>query len=540
MKVSEKIRTAIEHETATLVIFRANERVEIQTPAGIEHGSGKLTENEILQFLMQAGGSRYVEDLSEEDVQWKTKTEAGPVTVFVNNRSGILEARIQFPPRQADTLESEKTSKMADELAPSSRRKTDRPTGPHSMPPTPAMPRVAHSLTPRNPLGQSPLVVDSGFATSPQAVTVPPPTPSADRLPWFGDSLPPATSLAHEGLILRARELKASDLHIIADRSPAYRIAGELLSKGEPIDAKTVAGIVASILPPRLQKRFEAEGSADFAFVHPKLGRARNNVSKQSTGMKICFRIIEPEVPTLASLGLPPAIAEATHHHQGLIVVTGPSGHGKTSTLAAIVDIINRETTHHVITVEDPIEFLHPRKKALLSQREVGTHTKTFAAALKGSLREDPEVIVVGELRDTETVRMAVAASETGHLVIGTMNTPSAAKTIDRIIDLFPPADQGQVRMTLAGGLRLIVSQRLVPAIDGGLAVAAELLPGNVPLWSLIRDGKTFQIPSLQQRGKGLGIIRLDDSLGELVKQKRITREVAMRTSDTFASSGAA
>ena len=148
-------------------------------------------------------------------------------------------------------------------------------------------------------------------------------------------------------------------------------------------------------------------------------------------------------------------------------MVTGPTGHGKTSTLAAIVDIINRETTHHVITVEDPVEYVHPRKKAMMSQREVGTHTRSFAAALKASLREDPDVIVVGELRDTETVRMALAASETGHLVLGTMNTPSAAKTIDRLIDLFPPADQQQVRMTLAGGLHLIVSQRLLPATDG-------------------------------------------------------------------------
>ncbi len=197
------------------------------------------------------------------------------------------------------------------------------------------------------------------------------------------------------------------------------------------------------------------------------------------------------------------------------------------------MDIINRETTHHVITVEDPIEYLHPRKKALMSQREVGSHTKTFAAALKASLREDPDVIVVGELRDTETVRMALAASETGHLVLGTMNTPSAAKTIDRLIDLFPPADQGQVRMTLAGGLRLIVAQKLLPATDGGMVAAAEVLPGSIPLWSLIRDNRTFQIPSLQQRGKALGIIRLDDSLTELVRTKKTTMDHAKAVAES-------
>jgi twitching motility protein PilT len=252
------------------------------------------------------------------------------------------------------------------------------------------------------------------------------------------------------------------------------------------------------------------------------------NISRQRTGPKICVRLIPNAVPTLESLGLPAQIENATHHHQGLILVTGPTGHGKTSTLAAIVDIINTHTTHHVITVEDPVEYVHPRKRAMMSQREVGTHTRTFASALKASLREDPDVIVVGELRDTETVRMALSASETGHLVLGTMNTQSAAKTIDRLIDLFPPGDQAQVRLALAGGLRLIVSQRLLPNADRtGQVAAAELLPGSISLWSLIRDNKTFQIPSLQQRGKGIGIIRFDDSLVELVKSGRTSLEIA-------------
>jgi len=201
--------------------------------------------------------------------------------------------------------------------------------------------------------------------------------------------------------------------------------------------------------------------------------------------------------------------------------------------MAAIVDIINAGTTHHVITVEDPVEYVHPRKRAMISQREVGTHTRSFQSALKASLREDPDVIVVGELRDTETVRMALAASETGHLVLGTMNTPSAAKTIDRLVDLFPPADQPQVRMALAGGLHLIVSQRLLPAANGtGMVAAVELLPGSVALWSLIRDNKTYQIPSLQQRGKAFGIVRLDDSLAEVVRSGRVTRAAALAVAE--------
>jgi twitching motility protein PilT len=311
------------------------------------------------------------------------------------------------------------------------------------------------------------------------------------------------------------------------------RIGGELLPRGEPIGEATVEEMMSPIVPARLRTVLDETGSCDFALDRGAHGRFRVNVSRQRTGLKGCFRFVPPLVPTLASLALPPEIERATQHHQGLVVITGPTGHGKTSTLAALVDIINRGTTHHVITVEDPVEYLHHRKKAMISQREVGTHTASFASALKASLREDPDVIVVGELRDTETVRMALAASETGHLVLGTMNTPSAAKTIDRLVDLFPPDDQQQVRMTLAGGLHLIVSQRLLPTADGSaMAAAVELLPGSIALWSLIRDNKTFQIPSLQQRGKGFGIVRLDESLGDLVRARKVTQAAALAVAE--------
>jgi twitching motility protein PilT len=329
-------------------------------------------------------------------------------------------------------------------------------------------------------------------------------------------------------LLSVARGAGASDIHVVADRAALVRVGGDLQSRDEPLGAAAVEAALIEVVPARLWPALQEHGSCDFAFDRQGVGRFRVNVSRQRSGYKACFRCIGSEVPTLASLGLPPEIERATHHHQGLVLVTGPTGHGKTSTLAAIVDIINRNTTHHVITVEDPVEYVHPRKKAMISQREVGSQTRSFASALKASLREDPDVIVVGELRDTETVRMALAASETGHLVIGTMNTPSAAKTIDRMIDLFPPADQPQVRMTLAGGLHLIVGQRLVPGADGrGMVVAVELLTGSIALWNLIRDAKTYQIPSLQQRGKGVGIVRLDESLGELVRAGRISRDHA-------------
>jgi twitching motility protein PilT len=343
-----------------------------------------------------------------------------------------------------------------------------------------------------------------------------------------------ASSDNFEDLVASARKLAASDLHIIALRPPMFRIAGELIPKGGALSAERVERMVLPLVPQRLLPTLERDGSADFALQHPSAGRFRVNASRHRTGLKACLRVIPPEIPTLESLGLPESLAQATHHHQGLIVVTGPSGHGKTSTLAALVNLINSTTGNHLITVEDPIEFVHPRKRAVMSQREVGTHTKTFQSALKASLREDPDVIVVGELRDTETVRMALSASETGHLVLATMNTPGAARTIDRLIDLFPPADQGQVRMTLSVGLRMIVSQRLVPNKErSGVVAAAELLPGSVSLGNLIREEKTYQIPSLQQRGKSMGIIRLDDSLAQLVHAGKTSLQIAQEFAES-------
>jgi twitching motility protein PilT len=324
-------------------------------------------------------------------------------------------------------------------------------------------------------------------------------------------------------LFEEARRSSASDLHLVAGRPPLFRVGGQLSPRGDVLVAEALERMIRPLIPPRLAAIFAREGSCDFAVEDAERGRFRVNVSRQYTGLKVCLRLVPRELPTLRALGLPNELARATSHRQGLIVFTGPTGHGKTTTLTAVVNQLNETTTHHIITVEDPVEHIHPKKKALISQREVGTHTPTFASALRAALREDPDVIVVGELRDVETVRMALAASETGHLVLGTMNTPSAAKTIERLIDLFPPADQPQVRLTLASGLRLIVGQRLVPNHDRSRVHAAiELLPGSTPLSGIIRDSKTFQIPSLQQRGKPFGIIRLDDSLADLVTTGRV------------------
>ncbi|MFL5346842.1 MAG: PilT/PilU family type 4a pilus ATPase [Hyalangium sp.] len=348
----------------------------------------------------------------------------------------------------------------------------------------------------------------------------------------YRPSLPPRTRPDFwrdlPSLLEEARRIGASDLHIVSGRPALFRVAGELKPDGEPLPPKKVEQMVLSQVPARLRGVFDRDGSCDFALQSEAHGRFRVNVCRQRTGLKGSFRAIARELPSLESLGLPLDIALATRNPHGLILVTGPAGHGKTSTLAALVDILNRETKRHILTVEDPVEHVHLRKRALVSQREVGTHTRSFASALRSALREDADVIVVGDLRDPDTVRLALNAAETGRLVLGTMNTPTAAKTLARLTELFPPSEQAQVRLTLASHLRLIVSQRLVPMANGlGLVAAAEVLPGSVALGHLIRENALSRLSSLQQRGKGLSAVRLDESLADLVRSGKTTLELA-------------
>ncbi|RYE92218.1 MAG: PilT/PilU family type 4a pilus ATPase, partial [Myxococcales bacterium] len=337
------------------------------------------------------------------------------------------------------------------------------------------------------------------------------------------------TDMAFLSLVRQARERKASDMHLSAGQPPLFRTAGELLRVGEVLDQAALERMLMPLLNAPQQEQLRERGYVDFAIDLEAAGRLRVNISTQRTGLKGSFRLIMHPTPTLDELGLPKEIARVTTYHQGLVVIAGPNGHGKTTTMAAIVDLINASRPHHILTVEEPVEFIHARKQAVISQREVGSHTRSFAAALKASLREDPDVIVIGELRDRETVEIALTAAETGHLVMVTMSTPSAAKTIDRIIDFFPPDEQPQVRASLAGALKFIVAQRLVPAASGeGFVAAVELLTGVPPLWALIRDNKLFQLPSLQQRGRAYGMIRFDDSLAELARTSKITPETAL------------
>jgi twitching motility protein PilT len=349
--------------------------------------------------------------------------------------------------------------------------------------------------------------------------------------PLIRSSEPMSRSLS--GLLKTARGQGASDVHVMSERPPQVRIAGQLHPRGAAISHAEAQGMLLPLLDERGTAALAQAGYTDLALDLPGAGRMRLNVSRQKTGIKGCFRLVAAEPPSLAQLGLPEELSKITLHHQGLVIISGPSGHGKTTTMAALVNLFNETRPVHIITVEDPVEVIHPVKRAIVSQREIGRHTASAHTALKAALREDPDVIAIGELRDRETVEMALSASETGHLVLATMSTPSGARTIDRLIDMFPPDDQAQVRATLAGGLKMIISQRLLPNIDGTRMVAAsELITGNIPLWSLIRENKLYQLPSLLQRGRAYGMIRIDDSLNALLRRGDVTEAVAKSFAD--------
>jgi twitching motility protein PilT len=495
--------------------------------------------DDILAMLMTLGGSRYIEDLGATPKKWTARVAGfGSVSVTALQRGDEIEARLSVLQREGKSAPKEqpKTEPTREAKKDEPKKEEPRIDAPridvaHVRPPPqadgPDSKETKQLARPEvKAISEPPVSRKSGQSMKPKArrSTSTMPKPSLSRVPKVtaSDARDGETKL--DALLATARASNASDLHLLAERPALLRVAGELVPHGAVLPRANVDAMLMPRIPARLLPRFLAEGSVDFSYESAAHGRFRINVGRHLAGLKASVRLIARELPTVEALKLPPGIAAATSNHQGLVLFTGPTGHGKTTTLTAIVDLLNRTRSQHIICVEDPIEHLHPKKKAFISQREVGTHTQSFAAALKGSLRQDPDVIVVGELRDLDTVRIAVAASETGHLVLGTMSTPSAAKTIDRLIDLFPPADQQQIRLTLAASLRLIVSQRLVPSPDRKHVHAAiELLPSSAPLAALIRDNKTFQIPSVQQRGKALGIVRLDESLAELCVRKQVS-----------------
>jgi twitching motility protein PilT len=330
-------------------------------------------------------------------------------------------------------------------------------------------------------------------------------------------------------LLVGARNQNASDLHLSVGRPPLIRLAADLVTvKGEPFTAEDTSSMLREILTEDQWGRLAAEQQLDFCYFIPSAGRYRGNVFVDHRGLNAVFRVIPEKPPTIIDVGLPSRLAEIADYHQGLVVVCGPSGSGKSTTLAALVNLINETRHDHVITLEDPVEFVHPFKNCLINQREVGSHTKSFARALRAALREDPDVIVIGDLRDNESVSLALTAAETGHIVLGTLNSTTAARAIDRLISSFPFDEQPQVRASLSESLKFVIAQRLIPAVGQRRRVACfEVLKGTMSVASMIRDEKTFQIPSAMQMGKSAGMQTFDDALSKLLSLERITPEEA-------------
>lgn len=323
-------------------------------------------------------------------------------------------------------------------------------------------------------------------------------------------------------------ENKASDLHISAGESPMIRVDGQMRRINVPtLDHKSVLSLLYDIMNDKQRKNFEEHLETDFSFEIPKLARFRVNVFNQARGAGGVFRTIPEAILTLDDLGLPPIIREICEYPQGLVLVTGPTGSGKSTSLAAMIDYINSKANSHIITIEDPIEFVHKNQRCLINQREVNRDTHSFSAALRSALREDPDIILVGELRDLETIRLALTAAETGHLVFATLHTSSATKTINRIIDVFPGEEKDMVRTMLSESLRAVIAQTLLPRIESGRVGAYELMICNAAIKNLIREDKIAQMYSSIQTGQSLGMQTLDQHLKDLVRMKTITTQTA-------------
>ncbi|GMU63841.1 MAG: twitching motility protein PilT [Acidobacteriota bacterium] len=343
-----------------------------------------------------------------------------------------------------------------------------------------------------------------------------------------------ATEADLEAIVTIALEHGASDLHVATGERLLLRRDGELAFAGEaPLGARQVERLVAAALDAGQRELLAQDGQVDFAWTLGERARFRGNAYRHQFGLGLVLRTIPLEVPTLADLALPSALAKLTNHHQGLVLITGPAGCGKSSTMAALLRLVNEERRDHIITVEDPIEFVHQPLRCVVNQRQVGRDTGSFARALKAALREDPDVIAIGELRDLETISLALTAAETGHLVLATLHTGSAIRTVDRVVGSFPPNQQSQIRTMLSESLRAVVSQRLVRRADGrGRVPALELLLGSRAVANLIRESKTFQIRSILQTGQAQGMCLLDTSLAQLVREQVVTRDEALRHAD--------
>ena len=411
-----------------------------------------------------------------------------------------------------------------------------------------ATPAVAESPSPETTAKRPAAAAakaSSGHPTTPRTATAPaPPPPRASVIaaaPMVDSPVAPselpgefATSQYQAaeqrlGKLLRTLvQSSSSDLHLRVGEPPMFRTHGEIKRQdGAGLSVNDLELLVLSIMPERNRGEWKETGDTDFAYEISGLARFRVNAARDRKGPVAVFRVIPAKVVTVQEMGISDEVQRLCHLKKGLVLVTGPTGSGKSTTLCALIDLVNRTRTDHIITIEDPIEFVHENKKCLITQRQVHVHTESFKSALRAALREDPDIVLVGELRDLETIAIAIETAETGHLVFGTLHTTTAASTVDRIIDQFPADRQAQIRVMLSESLKGVISQTLCKKLGGGRVAAREILLTTPAISNLIREGKTFQIPSLIQTSKKLGMVTLNDALLELVERKQIDPDEA-------------
>lgn len=376
--------------------------------------------------------------------------------------------------------------------------------------------------------------LDSDFPASGGAAS--PPAPALQTVPplphdhQIGVGLSGGSTAEIDGLLTQMLELKASDLHVSSGNVPMLRIDGEMrtVPGARPVAPEALQRLLWPIVPPRNREEFQELHDTDFAYELPGKARFRANMFVDLRGVGAVFRVIPSKILSVDDLKLPRELLSLCNLPKGLVLVTGPTGSGKSTTLAALIDYINETRQNHIITIEDPVEFVHPNKKCLINQRQVGEHTKSFKVALRAALREDPDIVLLGEMRDLETISIAMETAETGHLVFGTLHTSSAPATIDRIIDQYPSNEQNQIRQMLSGSLKGVISQMLCKKIGGGRVAALEVMFGIPAISNLIREGKVFQIASIMQTGKNFGMRLMNDSLAQLVKDGVVAPDEAM------------
>ena len=459
----------------------------------------------------------------------------GVLFVIEVSRSAAGIGLVIRPAKKANRIE------VAREVGPKARRasRPPRPPSAHALevtrnePPAPqrapepprSAPELQRPITPAPPDPTRPtmtLAKNEGVTESSRAAVPPPATARSG----------PAKI---DVLLREMLATKASDLHLSAGNHPVMRVHGEIhFAKEHPVlRSADVAALVQEIMTDKARTDFADTRDADFAYEIAGLARFRVNVFEDRNGVGSVMRQIPIEILTVEKLGLPKACIDLCWLSKGLVVVTGPTGSGKSTTLAAMIDFINKNRSDHIITIEDPVEFVHKNVKCLVNQREVGQHTKSFKGALRAALREDPDIVMVGEMRDLETVAIAIETAETGHLVFGTLHTTTAVSTVDRIIDQFPTDRQAQIRVMLSESLKGVVAQVLCKKIGGGRVAAHEIVLGNPAVTNLIRDGKTFQLASVMQTSKNVGMVTMNDSLMNLVQHKQVEpKEAWLKATD--------